>query len=114
MKERRRLKRRHLSYSLRVFDRNTDELFGHLVDITSEGVMFISENPIEEEVTFHLKMTLPPEFSGGNQLEFSARCMWCRKDVNPDFYATGFQLIDVSKDHFAIVERLIEEFGFRD
>lgn len=114
MIERRRLKRRHLIYYLKVFDRNTDELFGHLVDITSEGVMLISENPIEVDATFQLKMALPAEFLGGKQLEFRARSAWCRKDVNPDFYAIGFQLLDVSKDYFAVVERLIEEFGFRD
>ena len=54
----RSLKRRHLIYYLRVFDRNTDKLFGHIVDITTEGVMMIGEKAIETNTVYQLRMEL--------------------------------------------------------
>jgi hypothetical protein len=47
MQEKRKLKRRHLIYYLRVFEKNTDTLLGYLVDITPEGIMIMSESPVE-------------------------------------------------------------------
>ncbi len=44
--EKRKFRRRQIIYYLRVFDQSTDQLLGHLVNITSEGAMIISENQI--------------------------------------------------------------------
>ena len=114
MHERREVKRRHLFFHLRVFDRDSGEKLGHLVDITSDGVMLISETPIKTDIIYKLKMKLPAEVLGVEQLNFTAKSMWCKKDVNPDFYDTGFQITEASREHLAVVEKLIEEYGFRD
>jgi len=114
MYERRRLKRRHLIYYLRVFNRETDQLLGHLVDITEEGLMLISEQPIELDVTFHLQMQLPSNIGGMEKWEFDAVSKWCRKDINPDFLDSGFQLVDIDVKSLTVIRNLIRGFGFQD
>ena len=114
MLERRRLRRRHLIYYLRVFDRNNDALIGHLIDITSEGAMLISEDPIETNTIFQSRMVLPEEKQGSREITFDARSVWCKKDINPDYYATGFQLLNAAPQDVEVIEWLIEKFGFRD
>jgi hypothetical protein len=114
MQEKRKYQRRHLIYYLRVFDRNTVNLIGHLVDITAEGVMVISENPIEVGKTFQMRMILPKEFFGKEQITFDAVSRWCDKDINPSFYDTGFQVNDLSEENSKIITQLIEDFGFND
>ena len=114
MLEKRKLKRRHLIYYLRVFDRNTDALVGHLVDIASEGILLISERSVETDQIFQLKMVLPAEILGKEQLHFDARCVRCQKDINPDFFNIGFQLQKVARNHFLVIEQLIDDLGFRD
>ncbi|MHC1782711.1 MAG: PilZ domain-containing protein [Anaerolineaceae bacterium] len=114
MVEKRKYQRRHLIYYLRVFDRDTVNLIGHLVDITAEGVMVISENPIEVGKTFHMRMILPKEFFGKEQINFEAVSRWADKDINPSFYDTGFQLQDISEENIQIITQLIEDFGFND
>lgn len=114
MVEKRKFQRRHLIYYLRVFDRDTVNLIGHLVDLTSEGVMVISENPIEIGKTFHLRMILPKEIIGKEQITFDAVSKWTAKDVNPSFYDTGFEFQDISKENTIIITQLIEDFGFND
>ena len=111
MVEKRRLKRRHLIYYLRVFFRKTDQLIGHLVDITTEGIKLISEESIETNASFELNMSLPKEIQGSKQIAFDAESMWCKKDVNPDFYITGLKLINVSRKDIQIIERLIRDFS---
>ncbi|MEN4011740.1 MAG: PilZ domain-containing protein [Chloroflexota bacterium] len=114
MNDRRKLKRRHILYYLLVFDHDTHALLGHLVDITAAGVMLISPQALETGRVYTLRMQLPYEISGKHELVFSARSKWCRKDINPDFYDTGFELLDVAGEDIQAVEWLIERSGFRD
>ena len=114
MLEKRKIKRRHLIYYLRVFDRNTDTLMGHLVDIASEGILLISERSVETDQIFQLKMVLPAEILGKEQLHFDARCVRCQKDKNSDLFNIGFQLQKVSRNHFFVIEQLIDDLVFRD
>ena len=114
MFEKRNLKRRHLIYYLRIMDQETNELLGHLVDITSEGIMVISESPLELNKVFRLRMMLPKEIIGKEALEFSAQSLWAKKDINPDFIDTGFKLIDLNEADASRVDQLIHHFGFQD
>jgi len=108
--ERRKLQRRQLIYYLRVFDQDTGELLGHLVDITTEGVMLISEAPLRTNQVFHLKMRLPEQMSGSKEIAFDAVSKWSKKDINPDFYDTGFQFVDIRAEDKEFIEDLIYEF----
>ena len=114
MLERRKLKRRHLIYYLRVFERNNDQLIGHVVDITSEGAMLISEEPIETDTVFQCRMVLPEGMEGSREITFDAKSVWSKKDINPNYYATGFQMLKAAPKDLDTVERLIVDFGFRD
>ena len=67
---------------------------GNLVD-TTEGCMLISDDPIETGADFELKLDLPEEIRG-RQITFDAHSRWCKSDVNPGFYDTGFRLSNIS------------------
>ncbi|MBI9046018.1 MAG: PilZ domain-containing protein [Anaerolineaceae bacterium] len=110
----RSLRRRHLIYYLRVFDLHSGKLMGHLVDITTEGVMLISEYPSEVGLELKMRMVLPFEILDKNELVFDATCVWCKKDINPDFYAMGFQILEIPQEDLHIIEDLIAQHGFQD
>ena len=112
--DKRRLKRRHLIYYLRVFDRTSNQILGHLVDVTQEGAKLISENPISTKKRFQLRMILPAEIFGRDHLDFEAESLWSNPDINPDFHDTGFRLIGVDNRDMLVIARLINEYGFRD
>lgn len=111
---RRRLRRRHLIYYLRVFDQESGELLGHLVDVNRGGIMLISEKSIPLDKEFNLRMDLPVELWGKSHFDFSAKSHWEAQDVNPDFLNTGFEITHVGREEMDIIDRLISEFGFRD
>jgi hypothetical protein len=112
--DKRKLKRRHLIYYLRVFNRLNNELLGHLVDLTSEGIMIIGERLLPAEMDYQLHMTLPEEIMGKNKVDFDAHAIWSRKDVDPSFFGTGFRMIHIDPDDVALIQKLIEDFGFLD
>ena len=47
-------------------------------------------------------------------LEFEAKSLWCERDVNPQFYNTGFQVVDMAREDVEIIQRIVEAYGFRD
>lgn len=114
MTENRKLKRWHLIYYLRVFDQDSDSLLGHLVDITTEGMKMVSEKPVHTEKDFRLRMEVPLESSTAEEVLFTAHSLWCTKDTNPDFFATGFRLMNPERTVVHIIRGLINDLSFND
>jgi len=59
-------------------------------------------------------MTLPRELKASREIVFSAQSIWSKKDVNPDFYATGFKIDNITAADIQIMDILVDQFGFRD
>lgn len=114
LKKERILPRRHLIYYLRVFDRDSGQLLGHVVDITIEGLMLVSDRPVETHRPYHLRMDLPANMFGREHLEFEAQALWCNNDVNPAFFDSGFRLKEMDRNGEKCIEDLIQMYGFRD
>ena len=114
MGDRRKVKRKYLMFYMRVYDVGTGKLLGHLVDLTAEGAMLISEHEVPAGQDFRLKMELSPDVSPQPYLEFDAHSLWCQQDVNPQFYNTGFHVLSMTPENTAIVGRIVEAYGFRD
>ena len=110
MPDQRKLKRRQLIYYLKVLDRETDNPVGRLVDITGQGFMLISSDPLPVHLEYGLKMHLPAEMASKDHIEFTALSLWCKKDINPDFFDTGFRFKDITPDDLRIINDLIHEF----
>jgi len=105
------MKRKNLPYYLRVFDTKTNQPLGDASNITTEGMMLISDYPVATNTIFRLKMALPKEIPGDRYLEFSAESKGWEKGFIPDSYNVGFQLRDISQEGIQVIERLIEKFG---
>lgn len=107
MIERRRIERVHLIHYLRMFDRNDGALVGNLVDITEEGVQFVSEKPFIKDTRLPVRMDFPEEFMGKTYLEFDMEIKWSIVDQNPDLYANGCRLVNITSEEVGVIEALI-------
>lgn len=112
--ERRRLKRRTLLYYLRVLDRDTGDVLGHLVDVTTDGILVAGARDLEVGRTWRLRMILPQPDEGDQAIDFDARSVRIARDVNHEFIDTAFTLVDLSPHHRGVLETLIDDYGFRD
>lgn len=111
IKDKRQADRRHLVYYLRVFDGMGREILGHLVDISDKGVLLICDNPVAEQKTFHLRMSLPNRMKDHDEIIFPATCKWCKSDTDPNFYLAGFQFEDLEPAFSQLIARLIKDFS---
>jgi len=112
--DRRSIKRRHLIYYLRVWDADAGTELGHLVDITTGGLMLVSEREIPVDRDYNLEMRWPGDDGAERVIRFRARSKWTSKDVNPSLSDTGFQLLDDSMDVLKPIQELIDDYGFQD
>jgi hypothetical protein len=110
----RKVARRHLIYYLRVFDTDTGELLGNLVDISTRGVMLVSDRAIETDKSFKLRMVLPETIEGSREVVFNAISRWCGNDTNRDFYDTGFELVDPDSEFLEAVDKLVDDCLFKE
>ena len=95
------LERNDFSYYMRLVDSETQELVGHLVDISSGGFKLDSQKPIPVNKDFRFRMDLTSEVANKPAMVFVARSKWCEVDpLDPFIYNVGFQLINISPgDH---------------
>ena len=112
--EKRVLKRVHLIYYLRIFDLDSGINIGHLVDITTQGIMMISEEKIPTDKAYSFSMKLPEIITGRAEINFRANCLWSKKDFNPDFYVSGFKIKEISPEEIKIITALINSYGFKN
>ena len=112
MAEKREMKRRQLIYYLRVFNMADGSELGHLVDVTTEGALILTTDPVEPGVLHTLKIDLFAFMSIEQEIVFKAECVRSEPDVNREYYDSGFRFTGISRKDRELIERLIRQFGF--
>jgi hypothetical protein len=110
--ERRSVTRRHLIYYLRTWDTSNNRLLGHIVDITTDGFMLISEEPISIGNEYRLEVRLPNTQGDLQAMRFIAVCRWSNNDVNKSFFDSGFEIQEKSSEAVNTIQEMINEYGF--
>lgn len=92
-----------------VIDLNINQSIGHLVDINSDGMRLQSEEAMEKGLIFKLRIDLPEEIKGSDQLVVDARSLWSKKNVDQEYYQTGFEFLTKFPHDDKIIKLLFEE-----
>jgi hypothetical protein len=112
MDDRRHLERKDFSYYMRLIDNDTQNLVGHLVDISSGGFKLDSQSSIPVNKDFRLRMDLTSDVANKPAMIFVARSKWCEIDpLDPFIYNVGFQLVSISPSDLEIINRMMEKYG---
>jgi hypothetical protein len=98
-----------LIHSLRVFNAENNDLLGHVVNVTTEGILLITESPLPTDKDYQLKMAVPMGDSETANIELDARSVWTKADDDPHFHKTGFQFTFCSEESIEAISALIEK-----
>ena len=116
--EKRKLKRRNFIIDMLIIDRNdfregADDMpeIGDLADITVEGIMLVSDKPIEEDKLYELKVILPEEVAEGRYIDFDARAIRCSETIHENIYMTGFAIVSLDDINKQKIRHLIERYA---
>ncbi|MBM7061697.1 PilZ domain-containing protein [Pseudomonas sp. UL073] len=107
----RSIERHQLPYYLKVFNRITDKPMGSIGNVSLDGLMLISQLPMLVGARFDLRLKIPAQ-DGMRFIDFSATCQWCREDVTPGGYDSGFSLVAPPAEYVEMVEALRYYFSF--
>lgn len=87
--------RNHLVYYLRVFEQDGETLFGHVVDVSPNGMLITGNRPMKEASKYILAIEDTRKVDELETLAFEAECRWCKEDAG--LYDGGFKLTDTPR-----------------
>ena len=110
--EKRKLPRRNFSYYMRVLKKDTGELIGQIIDISTGGFKLESSKPIPSNVQMELCIDQVNQISPRSYIVFSARTRWCDRDpYDPTIYNVGFQLVDMTPADYDVFVTMFNTYG---
>ncbi|WP_163832729.1 PilZ domain-containing protein [Spartinivicinus ruber] len=109
--EKRLIPRHHLTDYLTVYNNYTDRSMGFIGNISTHGLMLISEIPIMTSAEYQLLIKLP---DNAGKIDFIAVCLWCKPDIDQRYFDSGFEIIHTHCGIKDIVESLQHYFSFKD
>lgn len=111
MNKQRRIQRHQLPYYLKVFNRFDDRPLGYIGNISLDGLMLISPLPLLVGSRFEMRLKIPAS-DGIRFIDFAATCQWCREDVTPGGYDSGFALVAPPAEFVELLDALRFYFSF--
>jgi hypothetical protein len=115
MPERRKTKRRSISYYMRVIDVGANQVIGHLADITLQGLKIDSQKAVPVPRDFRLRIYTTEDVSDKDHIEFVATTRWCEIDsFEPGLYDIGFEIVRIDAHDAAIVQRIVDKYSAKE
>ncbi len=107
MNNRRNARRLLTDKDLTVYDRETCEPRGLIINMSRDGFLLWSDCPTEPQTAYRCFIVLPEVLHGVVHLEFEAVCQWCSFDEATQKHHAGYQFQNVSADNRAIIENML-------
>ena len=107
--DKRSLKRVEPYYYLRVFDGDTKEYVGSVIDISKKGMKLISERPFSANSVYRLRLPLPEDSIFGDSMKVEARACWSTPLKQSTGYETGFEFEQPVNDGVFAVEAILRD-----
>ena len=112
MEERRIHRRKTLPLDVPLYNTVNDELVGHIVDLSHNGIRISTEESFAEGTELELKMALPDRWAFVNEIDFTAQCCWWEnKSEAEEAYTAGFRIIDITDTESFVIQEILSLYG---
>lgn len=105
-KDERRQQRPGAGQDIDVYDNTLDAYLGRLVNIHSEGLMLIGDQPFEEDRLYRLDLHLSEPVNERNSIQLGVDCLWVKNADDNGKHWAGFSIIDASPQALEDIETL--------
>jgi Tfp pilus assembly protein PilZ len=98
-----------------VYNFANKSLLGYISNITLEGMMVVTEHPVEagQEITLDIELPSDLPIETDPQFLIQARIAWCKPDDDLKSYTIGFQFINTTPKQIEVIEAILERYHFR-
>lgn len=107
MEERRQHSRHGTELQLEVFDLNSGERLGRLVDLSREGFMLFSDTPQTVDALLQCRLVCSAGTQQVQEVRLGADCLWTRPGADGQHCWAGFHIIDLAEDQAEALEHLL-------
>lgn len=107
-REQRTQERLEITDELIVTDANSGDALGQLANLSIEGLMLASMEPVRLNTEFRLRVPLSAEGVDDACILVGAESLWCEDINGSGTYWTGFHINDISPEHQAILEKIVQ------
>jgi hypothetical protein len=111
MQEQRQSPRKVADHVLEIHDQITGNVLGRIVNISAEGFMLLSQEPMLSGTEYQLTLLDPASTNKQNSVNFSAEAVWSTEASHPESFWSGFRITEISKDDVLFIDRLVIEWN---
>lgn len=112
MSERRKRFRKPTLHFIKVVHQDTSESFGRLVNVTTEGMLVVTERAYDKGSIHQVRLILPRVIHDRPALDCEVEVRWCRPDGNPNYYSVGLQFLNLNHDDTMVIQEAFSRFHF--
>jgi hypothetical protein len=103
---RRRTTRKYMLFKIPAYDGQTRRFLGLVQDVTDSGVQLFGVQ-VETDTTRTL-IIQASDYIKSAPLQFDAICRWSRRENQQGYYASGFEIVNISPEARQSLTKLIE------
>lgn len=107
----RREARVQLLYYLKVYNRQTREVIGQVLDITSQGFNLLCRDYMKAGELQSCVLEIPGEGYEKTVINVDIECRWGRHDARPGFFSSGFKFKKISLEHRGWIQKLMADYA---
>lgn len=112
MAERRKVERRSISYYMRIIDASSNQMIGHLADISLQGLRMDSQKTLPVNEKYRLRINTTADVADKDSIEFVAYTRWCQPDpLQTGLLVIGFEIIKIAPHDAEIVQRIVDKYS---
>ncbi len=108
MRDKRRHDRPRSPHRINVLSAADDRPLGRLVDITSGGLMFLSQQRFVPGEALQLRIPLPRMANGKSAIEVTGAVVWSREDSHPSYHRVGLEFDHLGAEEAYLVETVLQ------
>ncbi len=105
MPERRENSRSTVKQLVEVYDAESSQHLGKMVDLSVEGFMLLGSEAVRPGHAHAYELHLTET---DHKLALKAECLWSRESSSPGKYWSGFHITDISREDHIILADLID------
>ncbi len=107
MEERRQHSRHGTELQLEVFDLNSGQRLGRIVDLSADGFMLFSDTPHAVDAVLECRLVCTSDAIDAQEVHLGADCLWSRPGADGQHCWAGFHIIDLADDQAEALESLL-------
>ena len=111
MHEHRRSRRKRVQATIDVFDAIADKPIGQVGNLSSEGMLLISNRPLRADALFQFAFALPAPAGKPHRLEIGVHEQWNEPASIGGQYWAGFRIIDISPEDQKVLDNWLNSPG---